>query len=92
MSDVALMTLILAVASVLMASIAVGLVRVAIGPTPSDRMMAAQLMGTSGIGVTLLLAPIVEIPALVDVALIFALLAAVAVTAFTRRRITGNGD
>ncbi len=81
-------TFILAIAIVLMASIAIGLVRVAIGPTPSDRMMAAQLMGTSGIGVTLLLAPVIAAPALIDVALIFALLAAVAVTAFTRRRIT----
>jgi multicomponent Na+:H+ antiporter subunit F len=80
-------TFILAVALVLMASIVAGLARVAIGPTPSDRMMAAQLMGTSGIGVVLLLAHVVEVLALVDVALIFSLLAAVAVTAFTRRRI-----
>ncbi|NCA68947.1 MAG: multiple resistance and pH regulation protein F [Sphingobacteriia bacterium] len=76
---------------VLMLSIVVGLVRVAIGPTPSDRMMAAQLMGTSGIGVILLLAPVVEVSALIDVALIFALLAAVAVAAFTRRRVTESG-
>ncbi|KAA6187051.1 multiple resistance and pH regulation protein F [Thiohalocapsa marina] len=76
----------LVIALVLMLSIAIGLVRVAIGPTPSDRMMAAQLMGTSGIGVVLLLAQVVEVGGLVDVALIFALLAAVAVTAFTRRR------
>jgi multicomponent Na+:H+ antiporter subunit F len=81
----------LAVALILMASIAVGLTRVAIGPTPSDRMMAAQLMGTSGIGVVLLLAHVVEVPGLVDVALIFSLLAAVAVTAFTRRRFTESG-
>jgi multicomponent Na+:H+ antiporter subunit F len=80
-------TFILAVALVLMATIVAGLARVAIGPTPSDRMMAAQLMGTSGIGVVLLLAHVVEVLALVDVALIFSLLAAVAVTAFTRRRI-----
>jgi multicomponent Na+:H+ antiporter subunit F len=85
-------TFVLVIALVLMASIAVGLVRVAVGPTPSDRMMAAQLMGTSGIGVTLLLAPVVEVRALVDVALIFALLAAVAVTAFTRRRVRETGD
>jgi multicomponent Na+:H+ antiporter subunit F len=80
-------TFILAVALVLMATIVAGLARVAIGPTPSDRMMAAQLMGTSGIGIVLLLAHVVEVLALVDVALIFSLLAAVAVTAFTRRRI-----
>ncbi|CRI67589.1 putative Na(+)/H(+) antiporter subunit F [Thiocapsa sp. KS1] len=82
----------LSVALVLMAGIAAGLIRVAIGPTPSDRMMAAQLMGTSGIGVILLLAPVLAVPALIDVALIFSLLAAVAVTAFTRRRITNDGD
>jgi multicomponent Na+:H+ antiporter subunit F len=85
-------TYILAIAIVLMASIIVGLIRVAIGPTASDRMMAAQLMGTSGIGVTLLMAHIIGIMALVDVALVFSLLAAVAITAFTRRRIDEAGD
>jgi multicomponent Na+:H+ antiporter subunit F len=49
-------------------------------------------MGTSGIGVILLLAPVLAVPALIDVALIFSLLAAVAVTAFTRRRLTNHGD
>jgi multicomponent Na+:H+ antiporter subunit F len=87
MSDILLI-----VALLLMVGITVGLIRVAIGPTPSDRMMAAQLMGTSGIGVILLLGPVLEVPALVDVALIFSLLAAVAVTAFTRRRIPTDGD
>jgi multicomponent Na+:H+ antiporter subunit F len=48
-------------------------------------MMAVQLMGTSGIGVLLLLGPAIGVPALVDVALVFALLAAVAIVAFTRR-------
>ena len=76
----------LAVALVLLSTMSLGLIRVAIGPTPSDRMMAAQLMGTSGIGVLLLLADAIAVPALVDVALVFALLAAVAVIAFTRRR------
>ncbi|SDX33112.1 monovalent cation/H+ antiporter complex subunit F [Thiocapsa roseopersicina] len=82
----------LSIALVLMAGIAAGLIRVAIGPSPSDRMMAAQLMGTSGIGVILLLAPVLAVPALIDVALIFSLLAAVAVTAFTRRRLANDGD
>lgn len=77
----------LGIALTLMASIAAGLVRIALGPTQSDRMMGAQLIGTSGIGVLLLLAPVVGVPALVDVALVFALLAAVAIAAFTRRRI-----
>lgn len=76
----------LVMALVLLLTMSAGLVRVVIGPTPADRMMAAQLLGTSGIAVLLLLALALEVPALLDVALIFALLAAVSVAAFTRRR------
>jgi len=74
-----------AAALVLLATMSTGLLRALWGPTPSDRMMAVQLMGTSGIGVLLLLGPAIGVPALVDVALVFALLAAVAIVAFTRR-------
>lgn len=77
----------LTLALVLLVTMTAGLVRVVIGPTPADRMMAAQLLGTSGIGVLALLSPALGIPALIDVGLIFALLAAVAVAAFTRRRV-----
>ncbi|MBK1619368.1 multiple resistance and pH regulation protein F [Lamprobacter modestohalophilus] len=77
----------LALALVLLITMAVGLVRIVIGPTPADRMMAAQLLGTSGIGVLMLLSTALGIPALIDVGLIFALLAAVSVAAFTRRRV-----
>jgi multicomponent Na+:H+ antiporter subunit F len=79
-------------ASILLLSLCGGMVRVIMGPSPSDRMMAAQLMGSTGIALLLVLAPVVLLPALVDVALIFALLAAVAVAAFTRRRQTKRGD
>lgn len=82
-----LSTAFLAIALVLLITMAAGLVRVIIGPSPADRMMAAQLLGTSGIAVLLLLAATLGIPALIDVGLIFALLAAVSVAAFTRRRI-----
>jgi multicomponent Na+:H+ antiporter subunit F len=69
----------------LVVTLCAGLLRIVRGPTPSDRMMAAQLMGTTGIAALLLLAPVVRVPALIDVALIFALLAAVAAAAFTRK-------
>ncbi len=78
--------MLLAIALVLLLTMSVGLVRVVIGPTPPDRMMAAQLLGTSGIATLLLLSQALGVPALLDVALIFALLAAVSVAAFTRRR------
>jgi multicomponent Na+:H+ antiporter subunit F len=77
---------------VLLLSLCGGLIRVFLGPTPSDRLMAAQLMGTTGIAALLLLSRVVRVPALVDVALVFALLAAVTVAAFTRRaRSKGEG-
>lgn len=81
----------LAAALVLFATMSAGLLRAFRGPTPSDRMMAVQLIGSSGIGVLLLLGPAINVPALVDVALVFALLAAVAIAAFTRRA-EGAGD
>jgi multicomponent Na+:H+ antiporter subunit F len=83
------MTIFLASAAILLVlTLCASLARVVLGPTPSDRMMAAQLMGTTGIATLLVLAPVVRVPALIDVALIFALLAAVAVAAFTRKGLT----
>ena len=81
-----------AAALILVLTLGAGLVRVFIGPTPSDRLMAVQLVGTTGIAILLLLAPVVLVPALVDVALVFALLSAVAVASFTRRRRTAPDD
>jgi multicomponent Na+:H+ antiporter subunit F len=69
---------------ILLAAMAVGLFRILIGPTSADRLLAAQLVGTSGIGVLLLLAHILEAPALADVSLVFALLAAVSIATFVR--------
>ncbi len=82
----------LAAALVLLGTMSAGLLRVVLGPTAADRMMGAQLLGTTGIGVLLLLGFAFEVPALADVALIFGLLAAVAVVAFTRRRIETEAD
>jgi len=79
----------LVIAVFLLVCMALGLMRIVLGPSPSDRMMAAQLLGTSGIALMLLLAHIVLVPALIDAALVLALLAAVAIAAFTRRRAEG---
>ena len=62
--------------------VAAGLVRVLRGPANADRMMAAQLLGTGGIAALLLMATATQIAALVDVALVLALLAAFASVAF----------
>ncbi len=75
---------------VLLASMIAGLIRVMLGPTSSDRMLAAQLMGTTGVGILMLLAEAMSLPALLDVALVFALLAAVSGFAFVQRYDAGQ--
>lgn len=66
-----------------LAMVAVGLVRVLRGPANADRMMAAQLFGTGGIATLLLMAAAAtDVTALLDVALMLALLAAFASVAF----------
>lgn len=79
------MSLTLALAVFLLFNLLVALVRVARGPTPADRLLAALLFGTTGVAILLLLADAMAQPALVDVALVFALLAAISGAAFARR-------
>lgn len=55
-------------------------------PSASDRMLSAQLLGTNGVGLMLLLSLTQQQAGLIDVALVLALLAAVVVIAFTRRQ------
>lgn len=74
-----------ALALLLLANTVAGLVRVALGPGSADRMLAAQLLGSSGVAVLLLLAQALDQPALRDVALVFTLLAVLAVVAFVER-------
>jgi multicomponent Na+:H+ antiporter subunit F len=64
--------------------VAVGLVRILRGPDDADRMMAAQLLGTGGIAVVLLLGEATGEAAAIDVALTLALLAAFASFAFVQ--------
>ncbi len=82
-----------ALASVLLATIAGALLRVHRGPDAADRMMSAQLVGTGGIGVLMLLAAASENWAILDVALVLALLAAFASVAFVKAASSdGAGD
>lgn len=70
------------VALLIFLSVAAGLIRVLKGPTATDRMLAAQLFGTGGVATLLLLVHVMKIPELVDVALIYALLAAITMVVF----------
>lgn len=69
----------------LLLNIIVGIVRILRGPTAADRMLAAELFGTAAVAIILLLAHASDEPALVDVALVFALLSALAVVTFVSR-------
>lgn len=83
-----------AIALFLLLNLAGGLVRILRGPAPADRMLAAQLFGTTGVAILLVLSAATDVRGLRDVALVFALLAPVNaivfVTRVSRRRREGE--
>ena len=84
------MTLFLIITSiVLIISLCIGLIRIFRGPTLEDRIMSVQLMGTTGVGILLILGLLLDMPASIDIALVLAMLAAISVAALTRREATG---
>lgn len=74
-----------------LATVVLALLRVLRGPGPADRVMAAQLVGTGGIAVLLLLDAAGTMPGVGDAALTLALLAAFATVALMRGA-PGDGD
>lgn len=83
-----------AVSVFLLLTVLVGLIRVARGPTLADRILVAQLFGTTGVTVLLLLASDTGLAALRDVALVFAILAPITVATMVRQtagRWNGGG-
>ena len=64
--------------------VTLGLVVILRRPAEVDHMMAAQLLGTGGVAILLLLAAATDTPAIMDVALLLALFAAFAAVAFVR--------
>lgn len=75
----------LSLAAVIMLSFSGGAVRLLRGPSRADRMMGAQLFGTTGAAIIIVLATAMEAWVLLDAALVFAALAAVTVIAFVQR-------
>jgi multicomponent Na+:H+ antiporter subunit F len=74
----------------LLLMLAVGVIRVVRGPTDFDRMIAAQLFGTTAVAILCLLAEAGNQPALRSVALVFALLSAITAVTFVRHRMAGD--
>jgi multicomponent Na+:H+ antiporter subunit F len=77
-----------AAVGLILAMLTLGLVSILRGPGDADRMMAAQLIGTGGIAVLLLLGTVTSVPAAVDVALTLALLATFASIAFVKKGLS----
>lgn len=69
----------------LLINVLVGLIRILRGPTPADRMLAAQLFGTTGVAIMLVLAEALAMPSIRTVGLVFAVLAVIATAVFVRR-------
>lgn len=67
-----------------------GLARVFRGPDSADRLMAAQLAGSGGVAVLLLLAAAMGQPAIIDVALMLGILAVFATVGFVNWRESGD--
>ena len=68
----------------LILNVVLGMVRLLRGPTSADRMLAIQLFGTTGVGVLLVMAHRLGLPSLRNVALVFGLLATLAIVAYAR--------
>ncbi len=79
-------------ALILLPAIPVGIFRILKGSTAADGMMTAQLFGTCGVGILLLLSKGMSTPVLIDIALVFALLAALATLTFIRRTWQGSAN
>jgi multicomponent Na+:H+ antiporter subunit F len=79
-----------AVVGILLANVVVGFWRIMRGPEAEDRLIAAQLFGTTAVGMLLLLAEAFGAPSLRYVGLVFASLAAVTIVAYVRLDVPGT--
>ncbi len=70
---------------ILLVSLIVGVMRIIQGPRQADRLLAAQLFGTTGVAILVILAELQPLPAARDTALVLALLAMLAAVAFVSR-------
>jgi len=66
-------------------SMLLGMWRVIKGPTLLDRLLTIQLFGSAGVAICLILAKALAMPALLDVALLLAVLAAAIPAALVQR-------
>ncbi len=84
-NDTSILTIALLIAlNLLMLSLLIGLFRAWLGPSVEDRFSAVLLLGTGGVAILFILAILLQVEALYDVALVLALLAVVGTVALTQ--------
>jgi multicomponent Na+:H+ antiporter subunit F len=71
-------------ATFLLATLVASLRRILRGPTRADRMLAAQIFGSTGVAIALVLGEAMQTAGVHDVALVFVLLAAVNAITFAQ--------
>lgn len=72
----------LAAAAFILATVAVGLVGILLGPADAERMLTAQLLGTGGVASLLLMGVAIGVAGTIDLAVMLVLLAAFGSVAF----------
>ncbi len=88
-ASTSLLTIALLIAlNLLLLSLLIGLFRAWLGPSVEDRFSAVLLMGTGGVAMLFILALLLQVTALYDVALVLALLAVVGTVALTQSENT----
>lgn len=78
-------SVLMGLAAIIMLTAFLGIVRIQLGPSGADRMLAAMLFGTTGVALALVLAEALGVSGSRDIALVFALLGAIAAVAFVKR-------
>lgn len=76
----------------LLLNMGAAMVRVWRGPTTADRLMTAQLFGSTGVALLLVMGEWMQVPVLWDVALVFALLAIIIIIGFVRTGEVAKGE
>jgi len=80
------------VAVVLTLSMLAGLVRVGRGPTAADRLSAALLLSSTGVGLLVVLSVAAGSPTLRNVALVLVVLSVLVVVVFVGDEVTGERE
>lgn len=79
-----LKTIYLTLTTIMMITVLIGGFRIARGPSPVDRMLAAQFLTTTAVAIFLLLAEALNLPELRNVSLVMVSLSTITTVAFVK--------